>query len=346
VVPVYPSILIASISLTVGISFYLYNSRDAGQHAHSSLLIAWLLIALTPVFLVFTFFPASNASAVIMGFSLGGAIAAFAFIWIYGSRQSIRLLTADRLQTELNGERERSRALQEEVQRLLAERSPIVLAEQEIHLYRIAKRKARRLAVVTGDIMNVRFADIWINSENTNMQMSRFFERTISATIRYHGARKDEKGAVLEDSIANELAGKMGKALSVAPATVLVTSSGELASSHNVRAILHVASVFGEPGAGYAPVSDIARCVERVLDESEQLDLHPPARTIILPLLGTGSGNAGLEPTCQRLLTAAINWLTSDRCSNISTVYFLAYRDSELRTCLKILSEVGTVIPQ
>jgi len=39
--------------------------------------------------------------------------------------------------------------------------------------------------MITGDIQNIKEIDVWVNSENTNMQMARHFERSISAIIRY-----------------------------------------------------------------------------------------------------------------------------------------------------------------
>jgi hypothetical protein len=335
--------IVATISLLTGIVFYIFTTGSGKPHQYSSLIIAWLLIALTPVFLVFTFFPTSEVSGALQGFTFGGAIAAFVFIWVYGSRTSAKLVDQDSLQARLEAEHERADAANLEMARASAQHQPAVLAEQRIVVYRLAKRRSRRIGLITGDLLNVRSVDLWVNSENTNMQMSRFYESTISATIRYNGARRDANGVVVEDLIADELNQKLGGALSVAPATVLLTSAGELARSHNVRAVLHVAAVFGEPAAGYRRVSDIARCVINTLDAAERIGGDPPPGSIVFPLLGVGSAKAGLEPTVKLLIAAALSWLETERSVNLSAVYFLAYRDSELLTCEKVLADSGAV---
>ena len=61
---------------------------------------------------------------------------------------------------------------------------------------------ACRIGVIPGSINHVRIADTWVNSENTDMEMSRFNEFTISGIVRYLGARRDATGAVTEDVIA------------------------------------------------------------------------------------------------------------------------------------------------
>jgi transcriptional regulator with XRE-family HTH domain len=77
-------------------------------------------------------------------------------------------------------------------------RSSIAIPETATHLYRVRRGQAsvdnRRIGIITGSIRHVRDADIGVNSENTDMQMSRFEEYTISAIIRYDGARRDSAG--------------------------------------------------------------------------------------------------------------------------------------------------------
>ena len=56
-------------------------------------------------------------------------------------------------------------------------------ADPQTRLFRVvsAPASAPRIGIVAGDIGQVRFADIWVNSENTDMEMSRFTEFSISA---------------------------------------------------------------------------------------------------------------------------------------------------------------------
>ena len=83
--------------------------------------------------------------------------------------------------------------------------SPSAIEQKDIYLYQVKGRPGKEVGVITGDIENIKEADVWVNSENTNMQMARHYERSISATIRYMGAKKDDFGRVVEDTIANEL---------------------------------------------------------------------------------------------------------------------------------------------
>jgi len=138
-----------------------------------------------------------------------------------------------------------------------------------------------------GNIEDVRDVDIWVNSENTSMEMSRFFEKSISGTIRYMGAEKDHAGDVTKDTIANEHNGKMGEKLRVQSATVLATGSGRLKETNNVQKILHVASVEGQVSVGYKPIGKIERCVSEILaDADSERMLDTRFSSILFPLMG------------------------------------------------------------
>ena len=66
------------------------------------------------------------------------------------------------------------------------------------------------IGLITGDIQNVKGVDVWVNSENTNMQMARPFENSISGVIRYLGAEKDRRnGQIKVDTIVKALQEKM-----------------------------------------------------------------------------------------------------------------------------------------
>ena len=74
--------------------------------------------------------------------------------------------------------------------------------------------------------------------------MSRRYERSISGTIRYLGAKKDGAKRVAEDRIANELFAKVGPA-GVDPGVLIDTNAGELTKTHGVKKIFHATSVQG-----------------------------------------------------------------------------------------------------
>jgi hypothetical protein len=203
-----------------------------------------------------------------------------------------------------------------------------------------------RVGVLGGSIRQVRSVDVWVNSENTDMEMSRYNEFTISAIIRYWAAQRDEAGAVVDDVVARELAERVGPRRPVAPGTVFVTGPGALAESNGVRHIIHVASVSGEPGAGFRQIRDLGSAVFRVLVEAERLTLvDPSVRSIILPLLGVGTGGGALRPTVTSIVGAILGYLMDRPNTALREIYLLGYRVSEFAAVTECLSADGRLTP-
>jgi len=172
---------------------------------------------------------------------------------------------------------------------LKVETSPKKLNKKESFMYQLRNAPGKQVGIITGDIQNIKDIDIWVNSENTNMRMARHFERSISAIIRYLGATKDVAGRVTDDLIANELRELVGNA-DVPPGIVIPTGAGELQKSHNVKRVFHAAAVLGQPGRGYAPISDINECVRNSLERADSAELADEGlRSILFPLMGTGT---------------------------------------------------------
>jgi O-acetyl-ADP-ribose deacetylase (regulator of RNase III) len=223
------------------------------------------------------------------------------------------------------------------------------LTVQEVFLRQVpADGVARRIGVITGGIRQVRCAEVWVNSENTDMVMPRIQEFSVSSIIRYEGSKRDAAGRVVSDIIANELEAQVAELRPVGAGEVFVTGSGELESSNGVRFIVHVAAVYGEPGAGFRPVNQIGRCVDNALLAAERLDVGADAATgtsILFPLLTTGVGGGDVPSTARILIHTAINYLRTAPRTRIGTVLFLAYTDIELNACLKALDEVGDLEP-
>lgn len=204
------------------------------------------------------------------------------------------------------------------------------IAKSEDHIYRVVAQPAKRICIATGDIRDRRNIDVWVNSENTNMQMARFYDRALSAIIRYEGARKDENGEVVEDVIAVELRQATQGRDFVTPGAVYVTSSGELARTRGVRKIFHAAAVTGVPGGGYVAINEVERIVTSVLSRMDQEQYREAnLRTVAFPMLGTGVAGADVRVIAPRLLHEAIAYLVRNPESRVETVYFMAwnYRD-------------------
>lgn len=223
--------------------------------------------------------------------------------------------------------------------------APPKVATKTQRSYRLKRVPRKRVCIITGDIKRITGIDVWVNSENTNMQMARFYDRSVSSVIRYLGAEKDEFKDVTKDSVADELAKKVGSQKIVRPATVVVTTSGELAKTHGVKRIFHVAAVIGAVGHGYVPISNIPDCVGNALEvaDSEECRDDPP-RSILFPLMGTGTARGDLQAIVAELLGAAIDYLVDNPKSTIERVCFVAWSEQELRACEAFLDGCAAVV--
>ncbi len=198
----------------------------------------------------------------------------------------------------------------------------------------------KRLGIITGDICNVKGIDVWVNPENTRMQMGRLHDESLSACVRYLGGERDIHSRVVRDIIQMELNGKLDKHLArhVEAGAVVATSAGKLAKSHKTKAILHVAAMNGEPTKGYQLIRNFPVCITNALAEMDRLNrchldryrwnkLRGKLKTIIFPLLGTRENRIEPHDVAHALVLAATNYLQDHPDTTIDAVYFLAYTD-------------------
>lgn len=345
-----PALYAAAALLAVGIGMVLRCVATAAEQRPVVLVVAWLCVALGVDLVIFGFFPGETIGGTAFGFRAGGAAALFLVVWQGCFQVHRQALELDRPGELLRQNRAETARLRAELTAVSITRRPEPLTVTRVHRHPVAGRPGRELGIITGDLKNVDFVDVWVNSENTDMQMSRFHERSVSGLIRYEGARQDASGRVVEDCVADALAYEVAGRTPVVPGTAITTGPGRLAASNKVRRIVHVASVIGEPGNGYRQARALARCVTNVLREAE----HPgrpgagPAReapaSVVFPLLGAGEAGADPAETAKSLLAAAYEYLASDRPRSLRAVYVLAYTDAELAACrsaLELLPDSG-----
>jgi hypothetical protein len=223
-------------------------------------------------------------------------------------------------------------------------RRPPVIAS-DVEEYEHPGLRGKRIGMVMGDLRNANLTaalrtnpiDVWVNSENVNMSMARPYEGSISATIRYLGARKDETGAIVDDIIANELKRKMRGRQIVNPAEVVATGAGRLSETHQVKQIFHAAAVYGVVGFGFHPIVGVEQCVTNALvrmDFDPTKSVHrtgghnaPDASlgSILFPLFGSGTARAELIQSARKQVDAAVRYLKSRaEFTRVSRVFFLA----------------------
>ncbi len=336
--PLLITMAVGSLAIGLGLYIWLVTGR-VKDHFAATNLISWLLIALFPVLLIFGFFRDSSSDFSVAGAKFGGAIAAFIFLWWFGTRSG---LTA----AKLDEQNARIGKLQEQIARQDRANSPPSKLNPAQSVRFKMKNSKKIICLFTGNIADLDKADIWASSENTNMQMARFYDRSVSGTIRYWGAKKDQFGTVLEDSIADELEEKLEGRQSVQPRTIVVTSAGELTERKNVKLIFHVAAVQGQPGIGYVPIQDIHNCVADTLrraeagDEARKLN----CKSVALPLFGTGTARGNLKESVKSLIECAVTHLDQNPSAAIEVVYFLTWLDVERDAAQAVLEEDKRVV--
>ena len=185
------------------------------------------------------------------------------------------------------------------------------------------------LGIKTGNIAATRDAEVWVNSENTDMMMDRFFGRSVSATIRTLGARKHENSrSIAEDTIGKALAVEMGNRNFVKPGTVLQTTAGELETTHNVRRIFHVAAVAGGIGEG---LSTTLANIELSLDNAlNAIAAAKRYRSALVPIFGTGQGGYPVSDVAPLLVNRALAFFKNNPKPALKKIYFLAYSEGDL----------------
>jgi O-acetyl-ADP-ribose deacetylase (regulator of RNase III) len=304
--------------------------------------LAWSLLSLAIALFLFALFPDSTVTGSFEGFKVGGVSALFLVIAIWLAREGRLVIDkdeeADKHQEEIK-ELRRQLADPSRSQPQPANPNTGPLAGIRRYRYQTTSRRSRRtVGLIAGNMAEVRNVDVWVNSENTNMQMASYYDRSISAVIRYFGARRNHAGDVEEDVVGNLLRQELGNAQTVSPGTVFVTEPGYLAE-RGVKRICHVAAVQGEVGHGYRPVQDLGRCITRVLEEIDRrnkADASLLLRSVVFPLLGTGQARANPQEVFPRLLTAALTYLQSNE-TLINEFWFVVYRQEELIQCKQVL---------
>lgn len=217
-----------------------------------------------------------------------------------------------------------------------------------------APKKSFGLGVIKGDLIDVDTVDVWVNPENTRMDMARVHDDSVSAFIRYHGAYKDAQGNVLRDTISDLLRRRVGEK-NVEAGWVIVTGPGDLRNM-NVRALFHVAAQHGEPCSGYRTIKTYTSVVTNAMEKMDQLNASAwrrwrvlgstrPLRSIIFPLLGTRARDMDAIDVATGLVREARKYLTLWPDTQIEAVYFLAYTKRDYELCEAAFARLGMPLP-
>ena len=257
-----------------------------------------------------------------------------------------KIATARKLITDYIEAGRKSRAVDSPVfsvlrHRVTGDADPIRKTKRR--LFRLKSGGDRFVELVGGDLKNIRDYDIWVNSENTHMQMARHHDRSVSSVIRFLGAERGPFDRVVDDIVHDELQAKHDEAVGVGseiPATFsLWTGPGKLADSHNVRRICHVAAVRGIRDKGYVPVENVSYCVWNTLESAHREPNDPPETSILFPFFGTGVGRRPLDEIAQELLGSALRFQSENEDAAIRKIGFITLTYTDFYTCDSIFSK-------
>lgn len=163
------------------------------------------------------------------------------------------------------------------------------------------KSDGPRIVIWEYQIQHAKSFDVWVNSENTFMEMARFWDRSVSAQIRKlgsvrRGALNDES---YKDALGLALAEKVGTRSHVPIGTVFMTRTDDastLSSKNNVSHVAHLAAVTpNKVGDGFSSGGEIDKCMHAVFEGMRKERRRQRGRglnSVLFPLIGSGDGGA------------------------------------------------------
>jgi O-acetyl-ADP-ribose deacetylase (regulator of RNase III) len=173
----------------------------------------------------------------------------------------------------------------------------------------------RCVHLAVGDIFAMGSFDVIVNTENTYMQMARYYEyNTLSSKLRVLGSKLDAAGRIVEDSVQDELDAQIARMKIGRPVEarqVIVTHAGHEHSKLRevARYLFHAATVrifADDANVKTAPISPDGirqttfNCLEKTIEFNQQqgaslskkpsTNLYESITSIIFPIFGTGQG--------------------------------------------------------
>lgn len=202
------------------------------------------------------------------------------------------------------------------------------------------------IGIRTGDIADISGVEVWINPENTNMLMDRFFGKSVSAAIRWHGAEKRSTNTqqfVERDLIADELRSKLQNRHYVALKEIVETGPGEL-KEKGVRLLLHVAIAEGYYEQGLKTnLPTLESCLDLTLEHIERKnrswtpDAMRPFRSVLVPMLGAGQGGLSVRDVAPVLVKSAMAFFDEHRKSRLQRIYLNTFTSDDFVTVQALL---------
>ena len=212
--------------------------------------------------------------------------------------------------------------------------------------FELAADPTKRIGYFCGDIGLVKGIDIWVNSENTNMQMDRLFGDSMSARIRTLGARF-ENLSLIEDTIQVALLSSLGIGSEIEPGNTLDTTAGALEHSHKVQRLLHVSSVKAQETRDgqrrvTTDITTVHKCLQSALARCRRMhSAWLPRRSmssIVFPIIGAGQAGLKAEEVVNAMVPMIVDHMRTAADCPLKQIYLLAYSPLEIEICDRILS--------
>ncbi|MEM9726420.1 MAG: NUDIX domain-containing protein [Pseudomonadota bacterium] len=206
-----------------------------------------------------------------------------------------------------------------------------------------------RLHLRRGDIRALKGVDVWVNSENTLLEMDQLVGRSVSSAIRTGGAWIEPGNLVRSDPIYDALRRETQWRGPLSVGEVIETPAYRLGATNGVRRIFHVASVVGDIGRSpQTEEASIPLCVTAALAAIEKRNarrlplISRPYRSVALPLIGSGRGGLAAEKSIRGVLRGVQAFASSHRAPALNDIYIAIFTDRDFDQAEKILSQLDS----
>ena len=356
-------ILLLIVGLVFGTSGVILLISGQARHRMVGIILAPVLVAM--IFFLLNFTSNSSADFGIIG-QAGGAFAGYLITVFVLYRLMRPMIVLDDLQqdnqrlkgtiqslkTEMESTEHQLISLQQDYNRVkhhLDNRVTPPLNNLDRIAYELPDNSGRRIIIQNGDIEQIKHMEIQVDaivsSENTDMMLARYYDGSISGTLRYMAASTDARNYIAIDNLGNSLA-QVLRDLNVTPpvgrGAVYATPTTELAK-RGVRYVLHAAAVYGKRSIrGYETDGGMLDlCVENAFarfDEVARIEAgrgKPPMQTIMFPLFGAGTAKLSPTTAARIIVNAIITHMKNTH--SVETTYLLAYTEGDLQAWIHAL---------
>ena len=232
------------------------------------------------------------------------------------------------------------------LQRLIETSRPKPLQPGVDGVYRLPGSPARKLVIRTGDIRYAANIDVLVSSENTDLQLARYYDPSVSGTLRYLDAERGMDGRVIRDALGEQLKSLVERhdiKLPVMPGTVLAIPTTGLAA-RGIKHVFLAAVVRGEgPGAGYSAVAqtEAENCVRECFLRFNALSQAGPLESILFPVFGAGTAKQDPEQAVGWFLPTLVEAMKeAPSCTRVDV---LAWVESHRAALRKVAAQMGLV---